>query len=39
MAYPPFHPSNPAPDPLFVSSGEFGEAFPSESDFVERKSG
>lgn len=39
MAYPPFHPSNTAPDPLFMSSGEFAEAFPSESDFVERKSG
>ena len=39
MAYPPFHPSNSAPDPLFMSSDEFREAFPSESDFVERKSG
>jgi ATP-dependent DNA helicase RecG len=39
MAYPPFHPSNAAPDPLFMSSSEFNEAFPSESEFVERKSG
>lgn len=39
MAYPPFHPSNPTPYPMFMSSGEFSEAFPSESDFVERKSG
>jgi ATP-dependent DNA helicase RecG len=39
MAYPPFHPSNPAPLPLFMSAAEFAEAFPSESEFVERKSG
>ena len=39
MAYPPFHPSSTAPDPLFMSPREFAEAFPSESDFVERKSG
>jgi ATP-dependent DNA helicase RecG len=39
MAYPPFHPSNPAAEPLFMSSDEFREAFPSESDYVERKSG
>jgi len=39
MAYPPFHPSSTAPDPLFMSSRGFAEAFPSESDFVERKSG
>lgn len=39
MAYPPFHPSSPVPDPLFMSSNEFHEAFPSESDFVERKRG
>lgn len=39
MAYPPFHPANPAPLPLFMSIAEFAEAFPSESDFVERKSG
>lgn len=25
--------------PLFMSSGEFGEAFPAENDYVERKSG
>jgi len=39
MAYPPFHLSNPAPDPLFMSLSEFSAAFPSESEFVERKSG
>lgn len=39
MAYPPFHPSSWAPVPLFMSLEEFAEAFPSESEFVERKSG
>jgi hypothetical protein len=39
MAYPPFHPSSNAPVPLFMSRGEFGEAFPAENDYVERKSG
>jgi ATP-dependent DNA helicase RecG len=39
MAYPPFHPSNPDPDPLFMSAEEFDRSFPSESEFVERKSG
>lgn len=39
MAYPPFHPANPAPVPLFMSTVEFARAFPSESDFLERKSG
>jgi ATP-dependent DNA helicase RecG len=39
MAYPPFHPSSSAPVPLFMSLVEFAEAFPSESEFVERKSG
>jgi hypothetical protein len=39
MAYPPFHPSSAAPVPLFMSEAEFGRAFPSESDYVERKSG
>jgi ATP-dependent DNA helicase RecG len=39
MAYPPFHPASAAPVPLFMSAAEFGRAFPSESDYVERKSG
>jgi ATP-dependent DNA helicase RecG len=39
MAYPPFHPSNPSPLPLFMSSAEFAEAFPTESDLIERKRG
>ncbi len=39
MAYPPFHPSNPAPVPLFMLAAEFDTEFPTESDFVERKSG
>lgn len=39
MAYPPFHPSSSAPVPLFMSLVEFAQAFPSESEFVERKSG
>lgn len=39
MAYPPFHPSSSAPIPLFMSLVEFAAAFPSESEFVERKSG
>lgn len=39
MAYPPFHPANHNPDPLFMSSEEFRRAFPTESEFVERKSG
>jgi ATP-dependent DNA helicase RecG len=39
MAYPPFHPSSSAPVPLFMSLVEFAEAFPSESEFVERRSG
>jgi hypothetical protein len=39
MAYPPFHPSSNAPVPLFMSRAEFGEAFPAENDYVERKSG
>lgn len=39
MAYPPFHPATSTPVPLFMSVAEFGEAFPSESEFVERKSG
>ena len=39
MAYPPFHASSSAPVPLFMSLVEFAEAFPSESEFVERKSG
>ena len=39
MAYPPFHPSSSAPVQLFMSLVEFAEAFPSESEFVERKSG
>ncbi len=39
MAYPPFHPSSSAPVPLFMSLAEFNGAFPSESEFVERKSG
>lgn len=39
MAYPPFHPLSDAPVPLFMSRDEFGEAFPAENDYVERKSG
>lgn len=39
MAYPPFHPARSTPVPLFMSFGEFAEAFPSESEFIERKSG
>lgn len=39
MAYPPFHPASTAPVPLFMSAAEFAEAFPTESDYVERKSG
>ena len=39
MAYPPFHPSNPDPDPLVMSAEEFDRSFPSESEFVECKSG
>ncbi len=39
MAYPPFHPSSLAPVPLFMALAEFAEVFPSESEFVERKSG
>jgi ATP-dependent DNA helicase RecG len=39
MAYPPFHPSNLGPIPLFMSAPEFAEAFPTESDLVERKRG
>jgi ATP-dependent DNA helicase RecG len=39
MAYPPFHPASAAPVPLFMSEAEFGRAFPSESDYIERKSG
>jgi ATP-dependent DNA helicase RecG len=39
MSYPPFHPSNPAPLPLFMTAAEFADAFPSESDLVERKRG
>jgi ATP-dependent DNA helicase RecG len=39
MAYPLFHPSSPAPLPMFMSSAEFEDAFPRESEFVERKSG
>jgi ATP-dependent DNA helicase RecG len=39
MAYPPFHPSSPTPLPLFMSSTEFAEAFPAESELIERKRG
>ena len=39
MAYPPFHPSSSVLVPLFMSLAEFAEAFPSESEFIERKSG
>src|SRR5437870_3057351 len=39
MAYPPFHPSSSVPTPLFMSLAEFANVFPSESEFVERKSG
>jgi ATP-dependent DNA helicase RecG len=39
MTYPPFHPQSTVPTPLFMSAAEFASAFPSESDYVERKSG
>jgi ATP-dependent DNA helicase RecG len=39
MAYPPFHPSSPTPLPLFMSATEFAEAFPAESELIERKRG
>ena len=39
MAYPPFHPSSPTPLPLFMSAIEFAEAFPAESELIERKRG
>jgi ATP-dependent DNA helicase RecG len=39
MTYPLFHPSNPTPIPLFMSTAEFAKAFPAESDLIERKRG
>ena len=39
MAYPPFHPASSIPTRLSMSLEEFAEAFPSESEFVERKAG
>lgn len=39
MAYPLFHPSSSVAVPLFMSLAEFRAAFPSESEFIERKSG
>lgn len=39
MAYPLFHPSSSVAVPLFMSLAEFQAAFPSESEFIERKSG
>lgn len=39
MAYPPFHPKNASPAPLSLSAEEFAAAFPSESEWVERKAG
>jgi len=39
MTYPLFHPSNPKPIPLFMSTAEFAKAFPAESDLIERKRG
>ncbi|MBM3678365.1 MAG: hypothetical protein FJW96_10865 [Actinobacteria bacterium] len=39
MTYPLFHPASTAPTPLFLSQAEFDEAFPSESEYVERKRG
>lgn len=39
MSYPLFHPSSSIAVPLFMSLAEFRAAFPSESEFIERKSG
>jgi ATP-dependent DNA helicase RecG len=39
MAYPLFHPKNDAPHPMIMSEAEFSAAFPTESDYVERKTG
>ncbi len=39
LAYPPFHPLSEAPEPEAMTLAEFSAAFPTESGFVERKSG
>lgn len=39
MAYPPFHPEGSEQAPLVMSEREFRRAYPSESTYVERKSG
>jgi ATP-dependent DNA helicase RecG len=38
-AYPPYHPRSTEPSPFALSTTEFGEAFPRESELVEFKSG
>lgn len=39
MAFPPFHPESKTPRPLVMTAEEFIEAFPRESEYVERKTG
>jgi ATP-dependent DNA helicase RecG len=39
LSYPPFHPARPETRPLSMTEAEFAAAFPTESNYVERKTG